>query len=154
MSSNFAWLARWAIPPQDYTSVAWGRQDCRVWCRRAVGEAWRRHHAVAHSIEESMLNAGSMLHLWENSSIPHSWTSGKLGGTDSASSYLTFQRCSHFEWEQLSFSNSTFSSLMRACDTGWQFSSASTETFGNSAISYLKPEYKSYTQAWSSHCHS
>lgn len=42
----------------------------------------------------------------------------QLSRPDSACSYLTFQRRSHFEWEQLSFNNSLLSHLQKMCDTG------------------------------------
>lgn len=57
-----------------------------------------------------------MLHIQENSSIPLSWTSGKLGKTDSSFSHLTFQTRSYFEWEQLTFTKSLLSHLWKVCD--------------------------------------
>lgn len=155
MSSIFAGLARWAIPPQDHTSTAWGRQDCPVWCQRAVRGAWLHHHAIPHSTEGSTtLDSGPC--STSEKILPF------LTPDHQANSAGLIQPPAFWLSKDAPILNGSNWVLVTLCflisgncvTRAWQVTSASTETFGNSAISYLKSEYKNYTQAQFPNCDS
>lgn len=96
----------------------------------------------------------SVPHIWENSSIPYSWTSGNSAGLIQPPAIWLSKDAPILNGSNWVLIILCFLISRRCVTRAWQFSSASTETFGNSAISYLKSENKKYIQTQSPNCHS